>query len=267
MNESYYYGQGKVYLARRDINGRHGSWRFIGDVSALNVNFAFAQKTSKSTRGGIVYETGNHFTDCSAVVTSVWHDFSVENLAILLGSTPITEPFSLNGSQTLAAGIVKGETYSLQHTTVFNVNIAGLKKGIDYHVDQQWGMIEFLDTPVNKSYVVTYEYLQNQSLPFFTTSRAEFSLRYQGVNLAENNTPILVELYRLVFEPLATLELINSGDNVLGMETSAKLLADMAMQSVSELSYFGRIQMVRSQPSLIYNGLTSYDGRNKFRGK
>lgn len=266
MNESYYYGQGKVYLARRDITGRHGSWRFIGDVSALSVNFAFAQKTSKSTRGGVVYETNNHFTDCSAMVTSIWHDFSVENLALLLGSKVITEPFSFNGVQELAAGIAEGEIYSLSHATVFNVDIEGLKKDIDYQVDQQWGMIEFLVTPENKSYVVNYEYLQNKSLPFFTTSSAEFSLRYQGVNLAENNSPVLVELYRLVFEPLATLELINSGDNVLGMETSAKLLADMAKINASELSYFGRIQMVKPQPSLVYDGKAKHDGRDKYRG-
>jgi hypothetical protein len=34
QSETYYYGQGKVFLARRQANGKPGAFRWVGDVSA-----------------------------------------------------------------------------------------------------------------------------------------------------------------------------------------------------------------------------------------
>lgn len=263
---TYYYGQGKVYLALRDSSGKHGSWRWVGDVSSLNVNFEFTQKIVKSSRKGMVYQTQAHMTECAATVTSVWHDFSKENLAILLNSEPLVEPFSIHSTYELSAGIVEGDNFSLPHTNVFNVTIIGLTDGTDYQVDPLWGMIEFIKTPDNKKYTVNYEHLQNLSLPLFSSSSIELSLRYQGVNIAEGNSPLLVELYRLVFDPLTTLELINAEDAVLGMVTTAKLLADMTSNNESTFSHFGKIQILKPQPTLTYNGEAIHNGRHKYRG-
>jgi hypothetical protein len=265
-SDDYYYGQGKVYLARRNANGRSGAMRWVGDVSALNINFTFAQQTTKVSRGGLLLPAQQYKTAQSASVSSTWHDFSAENLALVLGSVPLVEPFSVKGEDVLPAGIIKGDIYSLPHTTIFNVVIAGLKNNIDYYVDRNWGTIEFLVTPAKKSFAVNYEYLQNQSLPLFTAPSVELSLRYQGMNIAKDNAPILVELYRLVLEPLATLELINTGNNLSGLETTAQLLADVSRKNVSDFGYFGRVQMVKSLPSLTYDGEANYNGKHRYKG-
>ena len=36
-NDTYYYGQGRIYLATRDTSGTPGAYRFVGDVSAFSV--------------------------------------------------------------------------------------------------------------------------------------------------------------------------------------------------------------------------------------
>lgn len=262
----YYYGQGKVFLARRLADGRAGAMRWVGDVSALNVNFTFEQQVNKVSRGGMLLPSQLYKTAQSASISSTWHYFSAENLALVLGAAPIIEPFSIKAEDEFPAGIIEGDIYSLSHAAVFNVDIEGLKNDVDYVVDRQWGTIEFLVTPANKSLLVKYEHLQNQSLPLFTSTPVELSLRYQGVNIAQDNAPVLVELYRLVLEPLATLELINTSNNMPGMEIVAQLLADLSRKKAAELGYFGRIQQVTSLPSLTYDGEAYHNGQRKYRG-
>lgn len=264
--DTYYYGQGKVFLAKRNINGRTGALRWIGDVSALNINLAVEQQTTKVSRGGVLLPAQQYRTALSASVSSTWHNFSAENLALVLGSVPVIEPFSIKAEDELPAGIVKGDIYSLPHTTIFNVVVEGLRNNIDYIVDRQWGTIEFLVTPTNKVYSVNYEHLQNQSLPLLTAPRVELFLRYQGMNIASDNAPVLVELYRLILEPLAQLELINTNNNMAGMETSAQLLADLSRNNVAELGCFGRVQLIKPQSPLTYSGEALYDGTRKHRG-
>lgn len=262
----YYYGQGKVFLARRLANGRTGAMRWVGDVSALNVNLTFEQQTTKVSRGGVLLSAKQYKTAQSASISSTWHYFSAENLALVLGAAPIVEPFSIKAEDEFPAGIIEGDIYSLPHTTVFYVDIEGLKNDVDYVVDRQWGTIEFLVTPANKSLLVKYEHLQNQSLPLFTSTPVELSLRYQGVNIAQDDAPVLVELYRLVLEPLATLELINTSNNMPGMEIAAQLLADLSRKNASEFGYFGRIQLVKRQSTLTYSGKATHNGQHKYRG-
>ncbi|WP_447888575.1 phage tail tube protein [Serratia fonticola] len=262
----YYYGQGKVFLARRLANGRTGAMRWVGDVSALNVNFTFEQQATKVSRGGVLLPAQLYKTAQSASISSTWHYFSAENLALVLGAVPVVEPFSIKAEDELPAGISQGDIYSLPHTAVFNVEVEDLKNDVDYIVDRQWGTIEFLVTPANKPFLVKYEHLQNQSLPLFTSTPVELSLRYQGVNIAQDNAPTLVELYRLVLEPLATLELINTSNSMPGMEMAAQLLADLSRKNVSEFGHFGRIQLVNRQTALTYNGKAAHNGQHKYRG-
>ncbi|MGS4242411.1 hypothetical protein ACKUS5_22620 [Serratia marcescens] len=164
MQENYYYGQGKVFLAPRD-NKR--AFRWVGDVSSLKIAFSYEQQVTKASRGGMLYQDKRIITGASGSLSSTWHNFSAENLALLLGARIVDEPFAIDGEFSLPEGIVRGDVIALPHTTVFNVSIDGLSKESDYVVDRQWGTIEFLITPSSQKLVVRYEYLLNQSLPFF----------------------------------------------------------------------------------------------------
>ena len=264
MRENYYYGQGKVFLAPRD-NKR--AFRWVGDVSTLKIAFSYEQQITKASRGGQLYQNERIITGASGSVSSTWHNFSVENLALLLGAQPVDEPFSFNQQYALPNGIVKGDIIALPHTTVFNVSINGLNRGADYIVDRQFGTIEFLVTPESEGLTAAYEHLFNQWLPFFSVKPQEFYLRFQGVNLAEDTAPVLLELYRVSVDPLATLEMISSGNDIAGMDMTSLILPDFTQQTESVFSYFGKLQIVNTQSSLTYNGRAKYDGQYQYRGK
>ncbi|HBR4453879.1 hypothetical protein JQ808_020365 [Klebsiella pneumoniae] len=264
MRENYYYGQGKVFLAPRD-NKR--AFRWVGDVSSLKIAFSYEQQITKASRGGQLYQNQRIITGASGSISSTWHNFSVENLALLLGAQPVDEPFSFNEQFALPDGIVKGDIIALPHTTVFNVSINGLERNSDYVVDRQFGTIEFLETPESTGLVAAYEHLFNQWLPFFSAETQEFYLRFQGVNLAEGSAPVLLELYRVSVDPLAALDMISSGNDIAGMEMASVILPDFSQQSGTAFSYFGKMQLVTQQPALTYNGKASFDGTYQYRGK
>ncbi|MGS4242410.1 hypothetical protein ACKUS5_22615 [Serratia marcescens] len=92
-------------------------------------------------------------------------------------------------------------------------------------------------------------------------------MRYQGVNLAEGFSPVLLELYRLSVDPLATLEMITNENNLGGLEMTSIILPDFNQKTNTAFSYFGRLQAVTPYPTLTYNGQASYDGKYRYRGK
>lgn len=270
MRENYYYGQGKVFLAPRD-NKR--AFRWVGDVSALKIAFSYEQQITKASRGGKLYQSQRIITGASGSISSTWHNFSVENLALLLGAQLVDEPFSFNEQFAIPDGIVKGDIIALPHTTVFNVSINGLERDVDYVVDRQFGTIEFLVTPGTAGLIAVYEHLFNQWLPFFSAKTQEFYLRFQGMNLAEDSAPVLLELYRVSVDPLATLEMISSGTDIAGVDMTSLILPDFNQQTGTAFSYFGRMQIISSQRSqppqgiLTYDGRANYDGKYQYRGK
>lgn len=264
MQENYYYGQGKVFLAPRD-NKR--SFRWVGDVSALKISFSYEQQITKSSRGGQLFQNQRIITGVSGSISSTWHNFSVENLALLFGAQSVSEPFSFNEQFSLPDGIVVGDVIALPHTTVFNVKIEGLESGVDYEVERQWGEIKFLITPSGSSLIATYEHLYNQSIPFFSANSQEFCLRYRGINLAEGYAPVLLELSKVSVDPLSVMEMISSGNDIAAIDMTSIILPDFSQQTESVFSYFGKLKFVTQQPSLTYDGSTSFDGKNQYRGE
>ena len=81
MNDTYYYGQGKVFLSvRNPVTNKSEIWRWIGDVSALTLKLSFEQSERKISRAGVVMTSDRRYTSFSASLASVWHDFSADNL-------------------------------------------------------------------------------------------------------------------------------------------------------------------------------------------
>ncbi|MBN3191567.1 hypothetical protein H4F64_15295 [Pectobacterium brasiliense] len=47
------------------------------------------------------------------------------------------------------------------------------------------------------------------------------------LNLAENSRKTLIELYRVNIDPVGMLELINTGNNLVGLETTSLISPDL----------------------------------------
>ncbi|ECE2928239.1 hypothetical protein CDF14_07020 [Salmonella enterica] len=240
MNETYYYGQGKLYLAKRNTSGRPGAWRWVGDVSKLELALSVETLTHKESYSGQRATTRRIITSKDATVTSTWYEFSAENLATqLYGERAIIAAGTVTG-EALPDNILAGDRLSLAHQNVSDVVIGTLTEGTDYTVDALYGALTFL-TPQAKAQNVNYSHSGGVNTTLFTRQPEELALRYEGINLAEGGKAVVVELYKVQFDPASALSLISSDNDVAGLETKAGVLFDGGLGSDPLLGNFGRV--------------------------
>nr|WP_318382485.1 hypothetical protein [uncultured Enterobacter sp.] len=244
--ETYYYGQGKVYLAPRDLDGKPGAWRWIGDVSALQVAMTVESFSHKDSYSGQRAEVRRLITSKEASVTSTWHDYNPDNLALVLYGQNATIPSGTVTSETLPANIKIGERFSLEHQNISDVVIDDLVIETDFTVDAEFGAITFL-TDQAKAPSVSYTFGPSTVTSIFDQNPVEVAFRFEGLNMAEDEQRVILELYKLKYDPTSALSLINTDTSLAGLETTAIALADTQRKNADTIyGRYGRLIHVGS---------------------
>lgn len=241
--ETYYYGQGKVYLARRGPDGKPLSWRWVGDVSALSQALTVENLTHKESYSGQRMTVRRFPTSKDGTVTMTWHEFSSTNLAVVLYGEQVVIPAGTITGEALPVGIEAGSRVTLAHQNISDVGIGTLVAGVDFDIDVLYGAIDFLKTPAPAALPLTasYSYTGSISTEMFTQQPEPLALRFEGINMAEGGAAVILELHKIVFDPVSALALINGDTSLAGLETSAGVLFDTSRPADPTLSRFGRI--------------------------
>ena len=120
---------------------------------------------------------------------------------------------------------------------------ATLTLGTHYTADTDFGAVQFLDlTGFTAPFKAAYAHGIATEIGIFTQPLQERYLRLEGLNTAQGNAKVLVELYRVAFDPLKNLDLISNDFNKFELEGS--LLADASKPIDAILGQFGRIVLV-----------------------
>lgn len=150
----------------------------------------------------------------------------------------------------LPGAISAGERYTLDYPGVWDVFIPGLRVDIDYTVDPVWGAIEFITTPKRKPLTVNYKHAGSTSTAIYTKDPIELAVRYEGINLTEPGDSVIVELYRVDFDPAALIELINNANELPGVNTTGILLIDTLKSPHDVMGQYGRVVSVSEMISI-----------------
>lgn len=246
---SYYASfQGRVYLGKRDINGEPIEVRSPGNVADLSLSL----KTDVIEH----YEsqTGQRAVDLrlvkqkSATVALTIEEFTKENLALALyGSHVAAAGGSVTDEPVGGATPVVGDRYFLAHPKVSALTVvdsagtpATLTAGTHYTADLDFGAIQFIDvTGFTAPFKAGYTFGAVTEIGIFTQPLPERYLRLEGVNTAAGNAKVLIELYRVAFDPLKKFDIISNDLNKFELEGS--LLADSTKPYDAVLGQFGRI--------------------------
>ena len=243
--------QGRVYLGTRAANGTPENVRTPGNVANLGI----ALKTDVIEH----YEstTGQRGLDArivkqkNATVSLTIEEFTKENLALALyGSHVAVTSGTVTAETVSTAAPTLGDRYFLAHQKVSTVVVtdsagtpATLAKGTNYTVDEGFGAITFLDvTGFTAPIKAAYAYGAVTDISMFTAPLPERHLRLEGINTADSNKRVMVELYRVAFDPLKDLSLITEDLNKFELEGS--LLADTTKAYDAVMGQFGRIVIV-----------------------
>ena len=199
-NEQYYYGQGKLLVAKITDNVT-GAFRWIGNVTALSGAFTEQSVTVREAYTGNRSKVREFGIEKDLTFTATLSSLIPENIALFTDGT-ITAA---------AAGTVTGEQLP-----------AGLTQPLK----------------------AAYSYAAQQGVSFLSNTRQTMALRYEGINLAEDGKPVMLELYKLSPGLLASLALIADGTDVAGMEVTFNSLIDTRKASTGSLGQYGRIIML-----------------------
>lgn len=249
---SYYASfQGRVYLGKRDSNGRATEVRSPGNVADLKLSLKTDVLEHYESQSGQRSLDHRMIKTKSATVSLTLEEFTKENLALALyGTSNATTSGSVTDEAIGGAAPVVGDRYFLAHPKVSALVIkdsastpATLTLGTHYSVDTDFGAIEFLDLGAHTApFKASYTYGEVSEIGIFTQPLPERYLRLEGLNTAQGNARVLVELYRVAFDPLKELTLISNDYNKFDLEGS--LLADSTKPYDALLGQFGRIVQI-----------------------
>jgi hypothetical protein len=243
----YFSGQGRAYIANRDANGNPLAMRWLGNVPELRVSLKIDTIEHKESY------SGQRLTDLQLIrgkdgeFSATVEDFSIQNLELTLYGQTTNVTSGNVTAEVLPTGAVVGDIYLLANQFVSSVVVkdsnatpATLTPGTHYKVHAEQGAIELLDGgSFIQPFKVDYAYGAAKRMAMFKTGQPEVWLRFDGLNTADNNARVIVDLYRVQLAPAQDFNLV--GDDVQKFELTGRVLADVTKSDTGPLGLFGRV--------------------------
>lgn len=260
----YYSGQGVVLLAPI-VNGVTGAFTEIGNVPTLEISNEISKLEHKESTSGKRLTDRTIITELKAKFNLTMEDWGRKNLAIALqgvvssiagGAFNAAAADAVGGTGPATAADV-GKLWPLKRGAIATTPAPVVKDSTpgtpltltpaDYVLDRQYGVISLArattsaagNAPIVLPLRVEYTYGDQAVVALLQAARVNYALRLQAINTAESDVPMLVELWKLDFDPSKTLGLIQ--DEIAQFSIEGDVLADETKGSDALLGTFGRV--------------------------
>lgn len=226
MASPYYFGQGKIFLSPIDPVTKLPTNEFIwvGNVPTLTLspNVEMVEHNESYTGDRLLdlkIETTKNMTG-----TLIFEEWSKENLEKILygNATTITTASVTEEEHTAKVGY----SFPLNHigltafTSLTNDGaITTYVNGTDYSVNLKSGMITIPSgSSISDDSVVeaNYTFGQYDDVKSYTRDNIDYWLRFDGLNSADDNRSIVVDICRIRLMPPASIDLI--GEEIAQLE-------------------------------------------------
>ncbi|NCC91692.1 MAG: hypothetical protein EOM10_00180 [Opitutae bacterium] len=235
----YYSGQGVVLIGEYDDSGHVTGLEAVGNVTSLKINIETSISEHKESQSGQRAVDMRLTTETKAGATMTLENFSRDILAMALRGGYTAVAAGSVTDQAMVAAL--GKVQPLGHVKVSAVTVS---KGVtplvaytddvtpyDYQLNAEAGSIMFATTPATAELVdgddltVDYTYASQARVDALTGNPAPRFLRFEGLNTADSDSPMVVEAFRFTVDPAKELELI-TGEDPTSFELEGTLLAD-----------------------------------------
>lgn len=213
MANTYFRGQGKVWIANRDSTGATSGFTEIGDAESLNINQSESYDTVNESESGarvkVVHSAIEYNMDFEMTVLN----FSKANLAkAVLGTSSVVTGASVTGESHKAW---KGSSFFLKYPGVSAVTIGALVAGTDYVLDATTGRV---DIPAASSITdgaalsvnYTHTGADGQIEAATSTLAREYVIIFEGKNMNMSGTPVIARMHRAYLNVSQALALLNT---------------------------------------------------------
>ena len=237
-------GQGIVYLAEKDSNGILLGYRDVGNVPELKLSFATTAIEHKESRTGNRLIDMKLATDKSCTASITLDGFDPETLKTAMYATVTTATAGTATAESATARIGKVIPLTKIQVAAVVVKGTGAKSAKTYVLDKNYtvsaanGSVYILTAAEQTTAAATdqiadadvlaidYTYAAQTSTQAFKDSQKTYSLRFEGLNTADSNSPVVVTIPNFRPDPLKDLSLISNELQSFAMEGAA--LADTA---------------------------------------
>ena len=243
----YFSGQGRVYVAARNSSGNTLSYIDVGNVPSLTVQLETDVVEHKESTSGQRLLDFRLIRENRARVTMTLENFNKTNLKMLMYGTDQTTTTATSVTNEVIAPLghtlAVGDIFFTKFPNITSLVISDstptpLVAGTNYTADTETGKITMLTTTGTLPLKAAYSAAAMESVQLFSATNPERALRFTGLNTAAN-AKVTVELYRIIFDPTANINLIN--DELAQFEITGSVLYDVSKASDPTLGGFGRI--------------------------
>lgn len=238
--------QGTINLATRDTASspaRPSAFRHVGTADSCEMELSVETVTQNESYTGQRLQVGELTLGKSGTLNLTLKDWSIENIALALYGEKITVDAGIVTDEKLPESLVIGDRIKLAHPFVADIELkiadgTTLVLGTDYEIESAHaGLIKLL-TSAALTATVDYSYAKQESLGIFTRQPPERWFMLDGINTDRENEHVIVELFRVKFNPISNFSLLhNEGYGELPL--TATVLADMSQNQDGSLGYFG----------------------------
>ncbi|AUX61662.1 hypothetical protein JF634_11355 [Simonsiella muelleri] len=241
--KEYFSGQGRVKLAPYfgGVVKKHKA-RWIGNVPSLEL------ETELETDEHLESHTGTRSADRvreksrKVKFKMTLEDFASANLAIAFQASLTNVPKGNVADLTSADDLAVGDSWQLGKIKVSDVVLTDstasspktLQAGVNYRIDERFGMVDVLDlSGLKLPLKASFKHDSADVLGLMLEKAEGYYLVFEGLNTAESDKPVLVEIHKAAISPAKTLALINTDLASFDLEGTA-LMSDGNMVTVTK---------------------------------
>jgi hypothetical protein len=218
----YFTGSGELLLSKSGSTGLPdgAGFRNVGNVDMLKCGFAVTNMTHRESKSGLEKEDFRLAKQLNGTIDIMLSKYSIENLQLALYGTKTTSTgTTVTDEDVVAPSNLKNAAILANfNVTAFTelTNSAGSTTyvlGTDYTWDA-WGNIYFpTGTSITASQALkaTYTFGTSESVNAFGDIQPSLWLRVLGVNNARGNSKVLIEIPKVILDPIAEWDLISTG--------------------------------------------------------
>lgn len=252
-NTRLYRGQGQVFLGKR-VSGKPAELDFIGNVSELMLNPQTEKIEHSESQTG--YNSVDKVLERALKVemSMTTDSMTSDNLARLVFGKITKDAIATitNESQTAYIGkyLILNNVNLTAFTSLTNAAASTTYAlGTAYEVvDLAAGMIKIIGGSITNGQEVRANYAigASETVAAFGTPNTEYYLRFNGLNSAENDNPVIIDCFKVRFAPASDMPMINN-DGFAEYKQSGTCLFDAAQPVNGKLGrYFSVRQLVAS---------------------
>lgn len=243
-----YRGQGKVYTYSRDVNGDPTVGRFLGNIPELELGFETDIEEHNESVSGLGLTDLRLLKKTSTSVKYTLEKWSKENIAMMTaGSETVIASGSVVAEPLPTVAV--GDIVALKKSGVTNLVVeddiaAALTLDTHYKINSaNHGSIEILDIGAfTQPFNADYDNAGSVDVALLTEALPQVWLRFEGLNTADTNKPVIIEIYKFTYDPAKAIAAISEELASFPMEGGA--LYDDTKDGDAVLGQFGRIIMV-----------------------